>query len=212
MTHNAAIASASSDFWDRIAPRYAKQPIKDIDAYEAMLNSLYAELSPTDHVLEIGCGTGSTAILLAEKVQHITATDISEGMISIARSKLKPPAPTNIVFQRADAAALIGKEAFDVVFATSLLHLIDDIDLVLRRAYKQLKPGGRLITKTVCIKNLNPLIRLMVRALTMFGLAPKVTALTVSDLEEAIQGAGFRIQRVEYFGKNKRNPFIVAQR
>ena len=45
-------------FWNRFADRYAARPIKDTAAYEALLADVAGRLRATDHVLEIGCGTG----------------------------------------------------------------------------------------------------------------------------------------------------------
>jgi ubiquinone/menaquinone biosynthesis C-methylase UbiE len=44
-------------------------------------------LSASDNVLEVGCGTGTTALLLAPSVKQITASDISSRTIEIAREK-----------------------------------------------------------------------------------------------------------------------------
>ncbi len=95
MTHN-----RSMRFWDRIAKRYAARQIKDVAAYEALLADVAARLNPGDRVLEIGCGTGGTAIRLASSVASYTATDFSAEMIRIARAK---PAPDTLHFVRADA-------------------------------------------------------------------------------------------------------------
>ena len=76
-------------FWDRMAPKYAKSPIKDPLAYSDKLNAVETLLKPTDTVLELGCGTGSTAISLARSVAEYTATDISPAMIGIAEEKGK---------------------------------------------------------------------------------------------------------------------------
>lgn len=40
-----------------------------------------------DHVLELGCGTGEDALRLARRGVHVTATDVSEGMLDILRHK-----------------------------------------------------------------------------------------------------------------------------
>lgn len=212
MTTQTAFEPVSQDFWDRIAPKYARKPIKNMAAYEAMLAVLFEELHANDRILEIGCGTGGTALRLAEKVAHVTATDISSAMIEIARSKLTSTAPRNVEFRQADAAELIAPQAYDAVFATSLLHLVDDVDLVLRNAFEQIKPGGLLITKTVCLKHTNAFIQAIVPAMTWFGLAPKVLALSQVDLEEKTLRAGFAIERVEHFDERETNPFIVARR
>lgn len=59
-------------FWDRMAPRYARQPIKEPDAYEMKLEQVLQRLLPTDNVLEVGCGTGSTALVIARGVASVT--------------------------------------------------------------------------------------------------------------------------------------------
>jgi len=74
-------------FWDGIAKHYAASPIKDIASYEFTLQRTRSYLRPQDKVLEIGAGTGSTALLLASSVAHITATDLSAEMIKLARPR-----------------------------------------------------------------------------------------------------------------------------
>ena len=199
-------------FWDRIASRYARKPIKDGRAYERMLDRLLEILRPGDRVLELGCGTGSTALVLAQAVEHITATDYSREMINIARSKLDRNAPGNIEFLQADAAEIIALEAFDAIFATSLLHLVDDVPVVLDRAFRQLKPGGLLITKTVCLKHMSPMIGAVVPILSWLRLAPRVAKLSLADLQAEFDRAGFAIEGIEYFDKDQFNPFIIALR
>lgn len=46
-------------FWDRIAEKYAKQPIANPEAYEEKLRLTRRRLTPDSSVLEFGCGTGS---------------------------------------------------------------------------------------------------------------------------------------------------------
>ena len=75
--HTAISYNDAAPFWDKIAPRYAKKPVADPAAYEEKLARVRALLRAEDRVLEIGCGTGSTALRLASRVAEITATDIS---------------------------------------------------------------------------------------------------------------------------------------
>ena len=199
-------------FWDRIAPKYARKPIADPGAYNEKLARVRSLLRATDRVLEIGCGTGSTALRLAPGVAHVTATDVSRGMIAIAQSKLDAGAPANVAFHHATAADRVEGQPFDAICAFSLLHLVEDIPTVLDRVREQLKPGGLFISKTVCLKNGTVLIRTMVAALSATGFAPRVTALRSEDVIAHLHATGFEIEETRYFGANRMNPFIVARR
>ena len=79
---NPSAASAKARFWDRIAPKYATDPIADLAGYEATLQRVQGLLSPQHDVLEIGCGTGSTALRLAPFTRSLLATDVSSQMIA----------------------------------------------------------------------------------------------------------------------------------
>ncbi len=138
---------ATQLFWDRIAPKYARKPVDDPDAYEEKLALAASLLKPSDRVLEIGCGTGTTALRLAPNVAHYTATDGSSTMIGIADAKLGPGAPANVTFRHADAADQVAGAPFDAVCAFSLLHLVEDVPEVLAAVRAQLKTGRSVLVK-----------------------------------------------------------------
>lgn len=56
-------------FWDRMANKYARQPIADEAAYQHKLDVTRQHFTPQSKVLEFGCGTGSTALLHAPHVK-----------------------------------------------------------------------------------------------------------------------------------------------
>lgn len=209
---NALSTRQSQPFWDRAASKYARKSIDDPAAYEEKLTKVGSLLQSTDRVLEIGCGTGSTALRLGPAVAHYIATDGSQGMIGIAQSKLGFDAPTNVSFQQADAADMIEGHPFDAICAFSLLHLVRDVPQVLNRVHDQLKPGGLFISKTVCLKDASVLLRPLVGVLMAVGYAPHVTFLSCDDLTRQLRATGFEIEQVIYFGANRTNPFIVARR
>ena len=45
-------------FWDKAAPKYAKDPISNMDGYNQTLDRMRVLLKSHHKVLEIGCGTG----------------------------------------------------------------------------------------------------------------------------------------------------------
>lgn len=199
-------------FWDRHAPGYAKKPIADVTAYEEKLRCVTAILKPSDHVLEVGCGTGGTARRIAPFVAHVTATDFSAEMIRIARARLEAEAGPAPEFLQAVAFQDITEQPYDVICAFSLLHLLEDIPSVVNKAFRQTRPGGRFISKTVCLKDAPQWMRAMVRVLMAVRIAPKVTILSRAELTRHLIEAGFEIDQTQYFGKNRLSPFIVARR
>jgi ubiquinone/menaquinone biosynthesis C-methylase UbiE len=199
-------------FWDRHAPKYAKKPIADVTAYEEKLRCVTELLRPTDRALEIGCGTGGTARKVAPVVAHVTATDLSAEMIRIARSRSGGDAAGTPEFLQAEAAQDIPGQPFEVICAFSLLHLVDDIPTVLDATFRQMKPGGHFISKTVCLKDAPRWMRAMVRALMAVRIAPNVIILGRAELTRHLIRAGFEIEQTRYFGKNRLSPFIVARK
>ncbi len=201
--------SKQQKFWNRIAGRYAARPIKDVAAYEAMLVDVASRLKPSDRVLELGCGTGGTAIRLSDGVAHWTATDFSSEMIEIARAK---PAGENVSFIVADARHAFDDGPFDAICAFNVLHLVEDQPTTLDQIFANLKPGGLLITKTWCFADMPLKLRALFSLLRVVGMFPAATSLTVPQLRQAILEAGFEIAEERIFGKHWQNPYIVARK
>ncbi len=88
------MALTSSEFWDRIAPAYSRQPVADSETYTRKLAATQALMQPSMTVLEFGCGTGSTALAHASHVAQIDATDVSAAMIAIGQQKARDAGDT----------------------------------------------------------------------------------------------------------------------
>jgi cyclopropane fatty-acyl-phospholipid synthase-like methyltransferase len=201
--------SKQQKFWNRIAGRYAARPLKDVGAYDAMIGDVASRLKPGDHVLELGCGTGGTAIRLAPHVLHWMATDFSTEMIKIAQHK---PAGANLTFKLADAGNAYDGGPFDVICAFNVLHLVEDQPATLSQIFTNLKPGGLLVSKTWCFADLKFRFRLVFSALRAVGLFPAVKRHSIAELRQSITDAGFVITDERIFGKYPQNPYIVARK
>ena len=202
---------SAAAFWDRTASKYATRPIDDIPAYEATLERTRSFLHQDDRILEIGCGTGSTAILLAPSVRHVTATDISGKMIAIAQNKLAD-GPDNITFQQATALTRLPDAPYDAICGFNILHLVEDLPQVLAHLKSSVRPGGLVITKTPCLGGMNKGLRLLVRLMRLVGKAPYVNIFTIAELEQAFTAAGFELVESCHFTTRIQNRFIVARR
>ncbi len=210
-------------FWNQVARKYANDRIKDMAGYERTVERTRLLLAATSNVLEIGCGTGTTALTLASAVATITATDVSSEMIAIAREKARAQGCQTVTFAVAAANGAPDKTApvncapnsiYDAVLAFNLLHLVADRASTLAHVRTVLKPGGLFISKTPCLSEMNRLIRYAVPVARMVGKAPFVTFFSAPELEAEIDAAGFAIMARERHGSSRKDPriFIVARR
>ena len=119
-------------------------------SYEYTLARTQSHLLQTDHVLELGCGTGSTALVLAPGVGAYLGTDLSDEMIAIAREKNAHDGVAHLRFDTFDLGTHQMDQQFDAILAFNLLHLVPDLKAALRRFDHMLKPGGVFISKTIC--------------------------------------------------------------
>lgn len=174
--------------------------------YDSMVNSKYAEaynktikitknyLKNTDIVLDYACGTGITTIELSRNVKKISAIDISENMISVARNKCKKEGITNVEFNIGDIYnEKLKKSSFDVIMAFNILYFIKDVDNVLSRINELLKPGGTFISVTDCLGEKKTFSIGAQYLLSKLGVIPYIRRFKVSELRESVEAGGFSI-------------------
>jgi ubiquinone/menaquinone biosynthesis C-methylase UbiE len=103
----------------------------------------FAELQGKD-VLEIGCGTGVHARLLAEAGARLTAVDLTPTAIELTKRRLDL-AHLDADVREADAESLPFPDAsFDVVWSWGVIHHSEHTDRVVAEIARVLRPGGRL--------------------------------------------------------------------
>jgi ubiquinone/menaquinone biosynthesis C-methylase UbiE len=214
-----AHAAPNARFWDKAARKYAQDPIADLAGYERTLDRTRHYLKPGDAVLEVGCGTGTTALKLAPAVARYVASDISSEMIAIGQEKAAAETHGHLSFAVATPeAGPWPDEEFDVVLGFNVLHLVPDRAGALAGMRRVLKPGGLLITKTPCLAEMNLLLRLIlplaVPLMQLVGKAPYVAFLSARTLEQELTAAGFEIiERASHASSGKdARPFLVARR
>jgi ubiquinone/menaquinone biosynthesis C-methylase UbiE len=104
-------------------------------------------LPSANHVLDIPCGTGSHALILAEKGYHVTGVDASSDMLKIA--KQKAGTSDNLNFILGDMCSLTFSSEFDVAYCLGLsfmqLTSYGQISSCLESVKRALKPHGLFI-------------------------------------------------------------------
>ncbi|MFQ6020708.1 MAG: class I SAM-dependent methyltransferase [Candidatus Aenigmatarchaeota archaeon] len=108
------------------------------------------------HVLDVGCGTGTDAIFLAQNGFKVTAIDISEEAIRIAKSKAEK-AGVKIDFRIGDALDMpFEDETFELVNDNGFFHLLDKPNraLFVKEVSRIMKPKSKYLMK--CFSDKEP--------------------------------------------------------
>lgn len=123
--------------------------IASLTAHEAEAREIYSDYllrhvpMDCDHVLEIGCGFGTFARIVAHRAQHVTAIDLSPQMIDVA--KKRSASYSNLEFLLGDFLQLqLPVESYDCIVTLATLHHLP-ADEALRKMKTMLRPGGVLI-------------------------------------------------------------------
>lgn len=106
-------------------------------------NVLHSTLGPFNfqRVLEVGCGTGKNTAWLVDRTEHITAVDLSEGMLKVARDKIRS---TRVHFVQADILKPwdFVEGTYDLVTFSLVLEHIEQLAPILLSAANALNTGG----------------------------------------------------------------------
>lgn len=184
-----------TDFWNRVSKKYAAKPIKDGVAYERKLRLTQGQLAAWMDVLEIGCGTGTTAIHHAPFVKAIHAVDTSPKMIDIARHRASEAGAINISFECKPVEALdLQERSQDVVMAHSILHLVADPAQLIEQVYRWLRPGGLFISNAPCIGEVSLWFQPLISLGQTVGKVPLLTVFDRDQLHNLMARPGFQIK------------------
>lgn len=201
-----------SRFWNKRADKYAQRPVSDEAAYQKKLEITRKYFRPDMEVLEIGCGTGSTAIAHAPYVRHILATDFSSRMIEIARDKALAGGVDNVTFEVRPADENdVPDASVDAVMAHSLLHLLEDREQVIADVHRMLKTGGVFVSSTACLGDMLFLFRLIIPVGRFLRLFPLVKVFSAAELKSSLEDAGFEID-YEWQPKKNAAVFIICRK
>jgi ubiquinone/menaquinone biosynthesis C-methylase UbiE len=109
-------------------------------------------LAPGAMVLDVGCGSGASAIPAAKAVGphgHVIGIDLADRLLAIARAKAISQKLKNIEFRQGDMEKLEFSDAsFDAVVCVFAIFFLPDMVKQVRELWRLIRPGGRLAITT----------------------------------------------------------------
>ena len=162
-----------------------------------------ASLRPGETVLDLGSGGGLDVLLAARQVGedgYVYGVDMTDRMLELARGNAARIGAANVEFRKGDLEDLpLHANAVDVIISNCVVNLTPDKGIVLREAFRVLKPGGRLAISDIVVDgDLDglPVSEDQIRVgLSWAGCI--AGALTVTELTGLLQEAGFEEITIE---------------
>jgi SAM-dependent methyltransferase len=138
-----------SAYWDHEAAAFDEEPDHGLNdpAVRAAWAEFFRDWLPAApcSVADLGCGTGSLSVLLAEHGHAVTGTDFSVSMLGLAREKAARYG-VEADFRVGDAAdPMLPEASYDVVLTRHVLWTLPDKEEAVRRWARLLRPGGRFL-------------------------------------------------------------------
>lgn len=100
-------------------------------------------VDPTLRIVDIGCGIGNAATMIAPYVKEVIGVDRESSMI--AQAKGRPDLAGSISFVVGEASALpLDDNTVDVALFCLVLHHVDSLDDAIKEACRVVTPGGKL--------------------------------------------------------------------
>jgi ubiquinone/menaquinone biosynthesis C-methylase UbiE len=123
-------------FWDRVGKRTVAN----------------LKLPAGARVLDVGCGTGASALPAARAVGNtgsVVGVDLSARLLERARMKAQAAGLDNVEFRLADMTALNYPDAsFDAVVSVFSIFFVPDMEGLVRELWRMVRPGGKLAVTT----------------------------------------------------------------
>lgn len=155
---------AEGQSFDRIAENYERRGELEGDLFGDWLQT--ALTASGGSALDIGCGAGRHAVVLAERFDHVDAIDLSGPMIELAQRKRARP---NVTYRVSDLFDVTGE--YDLVVSSAMLHHVPDLERALTHIASLVRPGGTaLLADVTGIVSHFPRWLLRVEAVVRLGL------------------------------------------
>lgn len=213
------MASEQAEFWSTVADKCDRVVDLQIGGTtRALVRERVGREGPLGRVAEFGCGSGFYTALLVQKADTLLATDLSPGMLELARQRVKAG---NVTFQAEDCQRTsLPDGAFDTAFISLVIHFTEP-DRTVAEMRRILRTNGTLI-----IANLDPLalagldrIRSLIRVIYQGAVGYRVkppkgfgrNAVAEKRLQELLTRSGFRVESTETIKDSSRSSNIPIE-
>jgi len=143
------IRDQQKEVWNRFSPGWKKWDEMTMTFLKPMGDQIIRLLNPKDYdlALDVASGTGEPGLTIATILTGgmVVITDLSEGMLDVARSNAARRSVKNLEFVACDASELpFADNSFDIISCRFGFMFFPDMSLAMKEMFRVLKPGGRI--------------------------------------------------------------------
>lgn len=204
------------EYWSKFARTYNNDQEYVIGRaiLQTITKKLYGE-QDLGEVIEFGCGGGYFTKAIAKNARHVTATDLSDEMLEIARIQLQEF--QSITIQKANSEdTSLPSARFDTVFMANLIHVVENPMRVFQESHQVLKNGGLLLVVDFTEYGMNwfEKMKLGIRYLRKWGMPPRYARnnLSPDELISLVERVDFEIEEVELLGDKTKALYLRGRK
>lgn len=204
------------EYWSKFASTFDEDQgyVVGKRALQEIIAKLYEERD-LGEVMEFGCGTGYFTKAIARNARHVTATDLSDEMLEMARIELHKL--HNLTVQKADCEdTYFPSGRFDSVFMANLIHVVENPIKVLQESHQILRNGGLLLTVDFTCYSMNwfEKVKLAIRYFKRWGMPPRYgrNKLSPDELVSFVENVDFRVEEVRLLGDKTKALYLRGRK
>ncbi|MGQ4386218.1 class I SAM-dependent methyltransferase [Streptomyces sp. SAS_270] len=132
--------------YDLLAPKFDHTPFRTPESILDAVGRALARMGPFENGLDLCCGTGAGMDVLERLCrQSVTGVDVSAGMLTVGRERVRGDGEPRVDWVRGDARALPFGPAFDLVVSFGAFgHFLPrELPNLFAQVHSVLRPGGR---------------------------------------------------------------------
>lgn len=145
------ISRAQKEMWNKLSPNWKKWDLLTMNFFKTQGDEIIQFIKPkgSDLILDVASGTGEPGLSIASLLteSRIIISDLSEGMLQVAKEKAVEREITNIETKVANVCELpFADNTFDAISCRLGFMFFPDVFLATKELRRVLKPGGRIAT------------------------------------------------------------------
>ncbi len=207
--------NVTEEYWSRFPDTYDKK--MEYVVGKELLAEIIQELNrlpELGELVEFGCGTGIYTETIVQKTTSMFATDLSDSLLAVARTRIGDHPKVTIRKENCMATSF-PSEALDSVFMANLIHVIESPSTLLQECYRILRKSGTIVIVTFTDHEMKlwEKIKMGLRFVKSWGKPPTHThSFSPEDLESMMKDAGFTVKKSKVIGNRTKALYIIGQK